>query len=247
MYSRQYFDTYWRGNLRREVFVGMSFAKEFDGIWKHAIEPAIQKDLAESGQPYLARRVDISKISDSIHREILDGIGHATLVFFDISVMQTGAWKGQRNGNVMFEMGIAQTVRPATDLVVVRSDKREITFDINHIRIHRYDRNNLTAARRIFADCLRQALKQRELEKSLRTEMLRNRLDVDSMNLMVKICPDGKEFKAFSIDKYNADERRTATRLLDLDIFRCVTPGPRYYYYEWTDFGKHCYHNPNLK
>ncbi len=245
MYPRVFFDTYWRGSLRKEVFVAMSFAHEFDGIWNDAIRPAVETDLADSGSSYRAHRVNISKISDSIHREILDGIAHATLVFADISVMETGDWKGQRNGNVMFELGIAQTVRPATDLVVVRSDGEEINFDINHIRIHRYDRAYPAAARKLFAECLLESLKQRNAEKSLRTEMLRDRLDVESMNLMVKFCPDGKDFKPFGMENCNADEHRTAARLLDLGVIRCVTPDQRTYRYEWTDFGKHCYLHPN--
>ncbi len=95
-----------------------------------------------------------------------------------------------------------------------------------------------------FAQLLGDALKQREQEKSLRTQRLRERLDVDSMNLMVKICPDGKSFENFSMSGYSAEERRTATRLLDLGIFRCVCTGPREYHYEWTDFGKYCYLHP---
>jgi len=245
MYPRLFFDTYWRGSLRKEVFVATSFVHEFADVWNDAILPAIETDLADSGDSYRAHRVDISTISDSIHREILDGIAHATLVFVDISVMQTGDWKGQRNGNVMFELGIAQTVRPATDLIVVRPDRKEINFDINHIRVHRYDRKNLAAARKLFADCLVESLKQREMEKSLRAEMLRDRLDVESMNLMVKFCPDGKDFKPFGMEACNADERRTAARLLDLGIIRCVTPAERTYRYEWTDFGRHCYLHPN--
>jgi hypothetical protein len=245
MYPRLFFDTYWRGSLRKQVFVAMSFADEFDGIWNDAIRPAIETDLIDSGGSYRAHRVNLSKISDSIHREILDGIAHATLVFADISVMQTEDWKGQRNGNVMFELGIAQTVRPATDLIVVKSDREEINFDINHIRIHRYDRTDPAAARKLFAECLLESLKQRKAEKSLRAEMLRDRLDVESMNLMVKFCPDGKDFKPFRMTNCNADEHRTAARLLDLDVIRCVTPGERTYHYEWTDFGKHCYLHPN--
>jgi hypothetical protein len=245
MYSRQFFDTYWRGSLRKEVFVAMPFADEFDDIWKQAIQPAIEKDLDASGTHYAAHRADISKISESIHREILDGIAHATLVFADVSVMRTGAWKGQRNGNVMFELGIAQTVRPATDLVVVRSDGDEITFDINHIRIHTYERGDIAASRKLFAECLSEALKQRVLEKTLRAQILRDRLDVDSMNLMVKFCPDGKNFAPFTVNHCTYDEKCTAARLLDLGIIRCVTPSEREYRYEWTDFGKHCYHNPN--
>ncbi|MGC8991106.1 MAG: hypothetical protein ACP5MD_13400 [Verrucomicrobiia bacterium] len=244
MYPRQFFDTYWRGDLKREVFVAMPFNREFDKVWSEAIRPAIDCDLDVGNSRFVAHRVDTSAISDSIHREILDGIAHATLVFVDISVMRTGAWKGQWNGNVMFELGIAQTVRPASDLVVVKSDSELISFDINHIRVHQYNQADLSEARRKFAQLLSDALKQREQEKSLRTQRLRERLDVDSMNLMVKVCPDGKNFVKFSMNGYSAEERRIAIRLLDLGIFRCVCTGRRQYHYEWTDFGKYCYLHP---
>src|SRR2546427_12585464 len=100
MYPRAWFDTYWRGSLKMEVFIAMSFAEEFNPIWKHAIVPAIQEDL-EGGKRYLAHRVDITTLSGSIVTEIFDGVAHAKLVFADISVMPTGPCAGQRNGNVM--------------------------------------------------------------------------------------------------------------------------------------------------
>ena len=44
MYPREYFDTYWRGDLKNEVFVIMSFAPEFQPAWEDAIKPAIEVD-----------------------------------------------------------------------------------------------------------------------------------------------------------------------------------------------------------
>ena len=224
----------------------MPFADEFQPVWEQAIKPAIEEGLCGGKKAFSARRADTRTISDSIHRDILDGIAHATLVFADISVMGEGDWKGQRNGNVMFELGIAQTVRPATDLIVVKWDREKITFDISHIRIHDYDRNDLDKARGLFARLLNEAIREREREKNLRVELLRDRLDVDSMNLMVKVCPDGVDFKPFNVNRLTAEERRTAARLLDLDIIRCVCPERRRYQYEWTDFGKYCYQHPNV-
>ena len=60
----------------------MSFAEEFDEVWKQAIKPSIEADL-ESANAYQAKRVDATTISSSIHSDILDGIAHSTLTFFD--------------------------------------------------------------------------------------------------------------------------------------------------------------------
>lgn len=248
MYPREFFDTYWRTTLKPAVFVAMPFADEFTPVWEVAIKPAIEIDLNDSGQRFTAHRADISKISDSIHTEILDGIAHSTLIFGDISIMATGDdWNGQRNGNVMYEIGIAQTIRPATDIILVRSDTGKIMFDVSHIRITEYDRGNLVAARKQFAECLTEAVKERKNKKSLLTQRLRDRLDAESMKLMVKVFRRKHNFETFRMPSphYTDGERQTAIRLLDLGIFRCVTPEDLRYQYVWTDFGRDCYAHPN--
>ena len=60
MYPREYFDTYWRGDLKNEVFVIMSFADEFKEVWESAIRPAIEDDTDEN-QAELACLVDFRK------------------------------------------------------------------------------------------------------------------------------------------------------------------------------------------
>lgn len=244
MYPREFLDAYWRGDLRKEVFVAMPFGGVSARVFHEAIKPAIEEDL-DGGCAYSANRVDTAHtISECIHTGILDGIAHATLIFADISVMRQGPWKGQRNGNVMFELGIAQTIRPATDLVVVRSDRKAINFDINHIRTHSYVASALGEARGKFAFLLQEGLRHRETMQRLRIGMARDRLDVDSMNLMVKFASGGT-FSDFTIDKSPEEEKWTATRLLDLGLIRCYNPTGTTYKYQWTDFGKACYQQPN--
>ncbi len=99
MYPRDFFDTYWRSEIRDEVFVAMPFHDEFAPVWQDAIVPAIDEDIAG---PIRARRVDATILSGSIITDILDGIAHAKLILADISVAKCGSWRGQRNGNVMY-------------------------------------------------------------------------------------------------------------------------------------------------
>jgi hypothetical protein len=53
----------------------------------------------------------------------------------------------------MYELGLAHALRPASELVVVRSDAEEINFDIAGIKIQSYDRNNPHAAQRGAVTC----------------------------------------------------------------------------------------------
>jgi hypothetical protein len=238
MYPREFFDTFWRGTLRKEVFVAMSFADEFTTIWTEAIRAAIVSDvgLAEN-------RVDTSVLSGSVITRILDGVAHATLIFADISVMKKGSWRGQRNGNVMYELGLAHAIRPSTDIVVVRSDRKKINFDVAGIQVHHYPREDTAASRVLFAKLLRSALDERGKIMSITMQQARERLDGDSLNLMWQ----HRDFKPFGIDRRAAAQERLAVqRLLDLDIMRCVIPQQGHYQYVWTDFGKAVYNHPNL-
>lgn len=63
MYPRDFFDTYWRTDLRDEVFVAMPFHEEFTSVWADAVCPAIEVD---SGAGLRAHRVDASILSGSI-------------------------------------------------------------------------------------------------------------------------------------------------------------------------------------
>lgn len=123
MYPRDFFDSYWRPELRNSVFVAMPFHNEFTPIWRDAIQPAIEQDLQSS---FTAERVDATVLSGSIVTSILDCIAHARIVLADISVAQEGRWKGQRNGNVLYEVGLAHASRQSTEVLLIRSDSEEV-------------------------------------------------------------------------------------------------------------------------
>ncbi len=129
MYPAQFFGLFPSFPQENKVFVAMGFDKQFQSRWEQVIKPSI----VEIGlEPY---RVDPSRISDSILTEILSGIGKSRLIFADVSVDS----KGVRNGNVMYEVGIAHAMRQPQEVVLFRSDKEKLLFDIANIRVNTYD------------------------------------------------------------------------------------------------------------
>lgn len=233
---------FWRGDIRKEVFVAMPISEEFNRVYEEAICPAI-RDPSLGMQP---KRVDASVLSGAIITDILDGVAHSTLVFADVSITKTGRWKGQRNGNVMYELGLAHAIRPDTDVIVVRSDDAEINFDVAGINIRSYPDSNLRHAKDLFTNYLGDALKERDKVMSLIMQKARERLDRGSLSLMWE-HGEKAGFRTFAMDRNVPVEQQLALqRLLDLDILRCEIPEHLHFHYAWTDFGKAVFHHPNF-
>jgi hypothetical protein len=188
MYPRDFFDTYWRSDLRDEVFVAMPFHDEFARVWEMAVRPAIDED---SGTGLRARRVDASIFSGSIVSDILDGIAHSRLVLADISIASEGRWKGQRNGNVMYEVGLAHAVRQSTEILLIRSDDQPINFDIAHINVHRYSLQNLDQTRHQLSLLIADILIQIRQEKALKVQRAVDHLDTDSIRYLSDLAVHG--------------------------------------------------------
>lgn len=172
MYPKDFFDTYWRSEIRNEVFVAMPFHDEFQRIWDEAIFPGVA-DVP----PLTARRVDSTILSGSIVTDILDGIAHSRIVLADISIAETGRWVGQRNGNVMYEVGLAHAVRQTTEIVLLRSDAEPINFDLAQINIHKYDKTDLAATRKLITRIVSELINQIKQEKSLKVKKAIEQLD----------------------------------------------------------------------
>jgi hypothetical protein len=240
MYPRDFFDTYWRPEILDEVFVAMPFHDEFKPVWDRAIQPAIDEDVAE---PVQARRVDATILSGSVITDILDGIAHARLILADISVAREGKWRGQRNGNVMYEVGLAHAVRQNKEILLVRSDNDPINFDVAHINIHKYDRDNLDDTRhdifRLTSDCL----KQIEQHKSLMVTRAVDQLDADAMTylseLAVKGPFTGPSPKTMGEELLAIARRLAIAQLQRLGIIRCIsTATDQTPIFDLTPFGK---------
>ena len=129
MYPRHYFDLYRPHISEKMVFVGMPFAETALDRWESVIRPAI---LEAGLDPY---RVDMDVPSDSILENIMRGILDAKFLLFDISMDHNRV----RNGNVMYEIGLAHAMRHPEEILIVRSDNDPLLFDVSSIRIHTLD------------------------------------------------------------------------------------------------------------
>jgi hypothetical protein len=116
----------------------MSFASQYQARFRNVIAPAI-RSIAVNGVSLAPYRVDLSKSGDSILTEINDGIAHSRLVLADLSTMGKDSVSGHsyRNGNVMYEVGIALACRHPHEVLLVRDDNDKFLFDVSTIP-HKY-------------------------------------------------------------------------------------------------------------
>jgi hypothetical protein len=239
MYPRDFFDTYWRSELVDEVFVAMPFHSEFDGVWNEIIRPAVAQGSIGRLQ---ARRVDATVLSGNVITDILNGIAHARIVLADISVCLQGRWVGQRNGNVMYEVGLSHALRHATEVLLIRSDDEQINFDVAQINVHRYDKTNSAGAKDQIARLVADLLKQIQQEKSLKVARAVDLLDDVSRKYIVDFALDGP-FRGPNPQKMGEvliaiSYRIALTKLQELGILKNIlipSEGPAYIL---TEFGR---------
>jgi len=124
-----------------KVFVAMSFDRRFDKRWEEVIIEGV-KEITVNGTHLEPYRVDIGKGSDSITSEILSGIGNCILFLADITTIGKIGDDPIRNGNVMYEVGIAQAVRLPAEVILFRSDDDPLLFDMVTNRVNYYNPDN---------------------------------------------------------------------------------------------------------
>lgn len=167
-----------------EVFVVMSFDKRFYSRWRSVIAPAVRSVKFEELdlKPF---RVDVSKVSDSILTQILNGISECRLVLADISTIGQVDGKPVRNGNVMYELGIAHAVRLPEEVVLFKSDRDPLPFDVGSIRVHHYEpENDLDGAKQQVQDILKTSLDEIHLQKSFAVKRAADSIDFNSWLLL---------------------------------------------------------------
>jgi hypothetical protein len=147
MHPNTFLRTFWRTEIRPEIFVAMSFddayKTRFEIFYKLAIE-----SITYGGQKLKANRVDLSKTGDSILTDIMDGIAHSTMVLADVSTVGNDSKTGipYRNGNVMYEVGLALASRHSSEVLLVRDDKEKFLFDVSTIPHMHVDFANVAGA-----------------------------------------------------------------------------------------------------
>ena len=247
MHPRDYHDTYWRTDLRNEVFVAMSFESEFQNAWKCSIEPAV---LAASNGALKPVRIDATTLTGDTVLRILDGISNCRLVFVDISIQRSGRWAGQRNGNVMYELGLAHAWRQSAEVIMVRNDSDPINFDVQNMFVHNYSSSDLHSAKSRFQELIDSSLKEIDLTKSLKVEKAVQGLD----HILLKFMQDYASHEYFACGSYPAMDgsdtpvsalradflhTHAIDRLLNLGILITDVHGAEgRYAFHWSSFGK---------
>ena len=142
----------------------MSFDDEFTPRWKNVLEPAIN-DVLHYGSSLKVFRVDLSKIGDAILTEILHGLSESAVIVADISTIGFMARAPReplvvRSANVLYEVGIAHASRRPEEVVLFRSDKDKLDFDVQGVRVHEYDPDgNPEAARTLVGETVAESLR----------------------------------------------------------------------------------------
>lgn len=67
--------------------------------------------------------------------DIMDGIAHSLMVLADVSTAGKDQNTGEpyRNGNVMYEVGLALACRQPAEVLLIRDDRDRFLFDVSTI------------------------------------------------------------------------------------------------------------------
>ena len=131
--------------------------------------------------------MDTKRISDSILTEILGGISNDQLVIADVTATNWIDKRPVRNGNVMYEVGIAHAIRLPEEVLLFRSDSGRLLFDISNVRVNSYDPDNDCAgAREHVAHAIRDALNERNLQRQNAIKTTAKSLDIPSWTVLIQ-------------------------------------------------------------
>lgn len=132
-------------------FVLMPFGEPFDEIYRHLISPGI---LQAGLKPM---RADGIFTPGSIMEQIRSAIQQSRVCIVDL----TG-----RNPNVLYELGIAQTLGKPT--ILLSQDISDVPFDIRHLRVIQYstELNKLEISQKALENSLQQVLGYDRLDEA---------------------------------------------------------------------------------
>ena len=192
MYPAEYFSLFPPFPRKNEVFVAMSFSKQFAARWNDIIRPAIEQ-LSAGETKLKAHRVDSRTVSDCILTEILTGISQCRVFMADVTTIGLLDKSPIRNANVFYEVGIAHAMRLPEEVVLFRSDNEPLLFDVANIRVNTYDPDgNPENAKRAVADAISSALKEVNLKKHLTVQRTAETLDYPSWWSLMVAHAEGK-------------------------------------------------------
>ena len=185
MYPYHYMGLFPPFPREQTIFVAMNFDSRFDDRWQRVIKPAVRSAGLEP------KRVDMGQISDSVLTEILRGIANCKLFFADISTIGHIGEKAVRNGNVMYELGIAHARRLPEEVLIFRSDDDPLPFDVTNVRVNDYDPNaDSEKAKSRVSGAIKDALKEIDLKRHLATKAAVESLDAVAWGILDQAYTD---------------------------------------------------------
>ncbi len=163
----------------------MSFDKQFDARWEKVIARGIGA-VQVNGVPLQPYRVDVRKVSDSILTEILGNISNCRLIFADVTAYTEINGRAIRNGNVMYEVGLAHAARLPEEVILFRSDDAPLLFDVANVRVNKYDPdNNPDTAVRQIGEAITEATKAVNFLRLSAVQRVTDSLDFECWSILI--------------------------------------------------------------
>lgn len=194
MHPQLFLKTFWRMELNSTIFVAMSFDDKYHARFKEVIEPAINS-IRVGGTQLTAYRVDISKSGDSILSDIIEGIAHAQMILADVSSIGKDTITGEpfRNGNVMYELGLALASRHSSEVLLIRDDRDKFLFDVSTIPHKHIDFIDKKTAIKQLQEELLLRLNTRNHYNDIRIQLAAKSLSNEEKSILKELCdlPEG--------------------------------------------------------
>lgn len=232
MYSKHFMEQFWTGDRTNKLFVAMPFHSKFDLRFNDIIKKAAQQAGFQD-----AYRSDEILGSNAIVTKVLDGIANSRMVLCDLSNDENGCV----NGNVLYETGIATTVREPHSVLIIRDEGPSgVGFDVQGLPIRTPPGGKLTVP--WLTERLKEALQEIDWSQSKRIEAIAHRLDEFCLYLIDTFGRNPDGYNNFSLLDQRIEFRLAAQRLVDLGIVYFHTGReagrPKDYSYWWTSLAK---------
>ena len=230
MYPHSYLGLFPPFPRKDRVFVAMSFDGRFTARWNDVIEPAIREASVDNVtlQPH---RVDAAHISESVLTDILDGISNDRIIFADVTAIGDCDGRTIRNGNVMYELGIAHASRLPEEVVIFRSDPNELPFDIANVRVNHYDPDSDPVAAKLkISKAIEAAIQEIARTRHLAVRATSQSLDALGWAVLSQACEDSSvhhfETRTLAQALSNTPRNAAIARLLASGVLEtdCTTP-----------------------
>jgi hypothetical protein len=239
MHPNLYLRNFWRSTFKHQIFVAMSFDDAYQSRFEHIIKPAIE-EVPYQGTKLTAARVDLSKSGDSILTDIADGIAHSVMVLADVSTVGNDSKTGRRyrNGNVMYEVGLALACRQSAEVLLIRDDLDRFLFDVSTVPHKHLDFSDANTARAQLAEEIRNRLREIDLLRDARAEVAIASLTGQERQVLAAFAkyPVGSSFWTTS---EGFGTLSAIPRLLDKQLIRTAgITHDNHAMFKWTELGK---------